>query len=216
MGKKDEAFESALRKTTIPILTLDNRWHMLFGNTDTQPTLTIKRLEEKLNDLVKRQGKLTNETKDVRKLKKKLMSEIMPLVDEYDHNPSAALGKQIDDRKRLIEDCNAKMAANKGELDGLPEEIEAVNYNLMRETMDICYERLSENTAEIEEVDKWITQTRIELKKKMVRKQEREKQNHDLYSYMHAVFGAEVIDLFDMKYNPEERRQAELAKKKKK
>ena len=38
----------------------------------------------------------------------------------------------------------------------------------------------------------------------MVRKMEKEQQNHELYSYMHAIFGADVIDIFDMKYNPEE------------
>ena len=32
-----------------------------------------------------------------------------------------------------------------------------------------------------------------------------ELENHDLYAYMHDIFGAEVIDLFDMKYNPLEK-----------
>ena len=31
--------------------------------------------------------------------------------------------------------------------------------------------------------------------------------NHKLYSYMHDIFGAEVIELFDMKYDPEEKYQ---------
>ena len=26
--------------------------------------------------------------------------------------------------------------------------------------------------------------------------------NDELYSYMHSIFGAEVIEMFDMKYNP--------------
>ena len=46
---------------------------------------------------------------------------------------------------------------------------------------------------------------RIELKKNLVRKQEKELKNHALYSYMHDIFGAEVIEIFDMKYNPEEK-----------
>ena len=40
-----------------------------------------------------------------------------------------------------------------------------------------------------------------------MRKEEREKSTFDLYSYMHDIFGAEVIEIFDMKYNPEERRK---------
>ncbi len=43
---------------------------------------------------------------------------------------------------------------------------------------------------------------RIELKKNVVRKQEYEISNQEIYSYMHDIFGAEVVDLFDMKYNP--------------
>ena len=34
----------------------------------------------------------------------------------------------------------------------------------------------------------------------MIRKQEMEQRNHAIYSYMHDVFGAEVIDIFDMQY----------------
>lgn len=44
----------------------------------------------------------------------------------------------------------------------------------------------------------------MELKKKLVRKQEMEQRNHAIYSYMHDVFGAEVIDIFDLQYNPDE------------
>ena len=30
--------------------------------------------------------------------------------------------------------------------------------------------------------------------------------NHQLYSYMHDIFGADVIEIFDMKYDPVEGR----------
>ena len=44
---------------------------------------------------------------------------------------------------------------------------------------------------------------RVELKKNVVRKQEMEVANQEIYSFMHDIFGSDVIDLFDMKYNPE-------------
>ena len=31
-----------------------------------------------------------------------------------------------------------------------------------------------------------------------------ELKNQEIYTYMHDIFGASVIDLFDMKYNPGE------------
>ena len=78
-----------------------------------------------------------------------------------------------------------------------------VNTELMLETMDICYEVIAENTEKINEIAAWIADMRIELKKNVVRKQECELKNQQMYSYMHDIFGPDVIDLFDMKYNPE-------------
>ena len=35
--------------------------------------------------------------------------------------------------------------------------------------------------------------------------QQMEQQNQEIYNYMHDIFGAEVVNLFDMKYNPEQK-----------
>ena len=72
------------------------------------------------------------------------------------------------------------------------------------ETMRICYDRLHKNTEEIKALDSWIIKTRMELKKKIVQKQEKETANHELYSYMHDILGSKVMEIFDMKYDPEE------------
>ena len=42
-----------------------------------------------------------------------------------------------------------------------------------------------------------------ELKEKLILKQEKETVNQELYSYMHDIFGADVINLFDTKYKIE-------------
>ncbi len=201
MGRKDGAFEQALKDKNIPVLTLDHKWHMLFNNADA--TTAILKLEERLNTLLKRQGKLNTETKEIRKLKKKLMDEIVPMVDELEQGNNPGLDKKIEENKRLINDCNEKMEQYKEELLELPAKIAEANYDLMLATMDACYDALNENTKEIEEIGSWINEVRVELKKKIIRKQEKEQKNHELYNYMHAIFGADVIDLFDMKYNPE-------------
>lgn len=202
MGKRDEIYEAALKDKKIPILTLDHRWHLLFGKAE--PTEAVVRLEEELNELIKRQGKLNTESKEIHRLKKRLMSEIIPMVDSLERKPDRKTEKKIEDNKRLINDCNEKLSAYRDELALLPKEIEKTNYYLMLATMDACYDKLKENTWEIEEDTGWITQMRIELKKRIIRKEEKEQQNQELYSYMHAMFGADVINLFDMKYRPGE------------
>lgn len=212
MGKTDEAFRSALSEKKIPILTLDNKWHQLFTQAQTEIPMEVRRGEERLNELIKKQGKLNTDTKEIRKLKKRLMTEIMELADSTGGNPDAATEKKMEDNRRLINECNEKMEDYARELRLLPDEIDQINHKLMLVTMDICYQRIAEHTKEIDGIDKWVKEIRVEIKKKLIRKDENEKAVFDLYSYMHDIFGAEVIEIFDLKYNPEERRKARAEK----
>lgn len=200
---RQDVFRQALQGKNIPILTLDNKWYRLL---DSSTRAAVKGMEEKLNNLLKRQGKLNTEMVEIRKLKKKLMSEIVPLVNEVDQTGgSKALDKKIDQNKRLVEECNGKMESYKDELVDLPRQIDQLNLQLMLMTMDCCYDTMQENTREIQRIEEWVKNVRVELKKRLVRKQEMEQQNHEIYSYMHDVFGADVVNVFDMQYNPEKK-----------
>ena len=70
-------------------------------------------------------------------------------------------------------------------------------------TLEVCYDKIQNNTKQIEEINTWITQFRDELKKKVLQKQRSQILNDEMYSYMHDIFGPDVIEMFDMKYNPE-------------
>lgn len=212
MARSENAFREALAGKKIPVLTLDNKWHQLFTQAQTEIPTEVRRGEEKLNELLKRQGKLNTESKEIRKLKKRLMAEIMELADSAGGNPSAAAEKKMEEDRRLISECNEKLEDYARELKLLPEEIDKINYRLMLITMDVCYQRIAENTREIDGIDEWVKGIRVEIKKKLIRKGESEKTVFDLYSYMHDIFGAEVIEIFDMKYNPEERKKAQAEK----
>jgi hypothetical protein len=205
MAKTDDTFKQALIGRKIPILTLDNKWHKLF--TQAEYSSEIKHTEKELNELLKRQGKVNTESKEIKKLKKKLMDEVVLLADEMGEHPTKKQDKDMADHKRLINECNEKMDAYEEEMVELPRQISQLNNKLMLITMEVCYKKLQENTKELEEIEAWIGEIRRELKKKVVRKQEKEAMNHRLYSYMHDIFGADVIELFDMKYNPEEKYQ---------
>lgn len=198
MSRKDEIYSPALKEKKIPILTLDNKWHRLF--TQTNPNKTILRLEEELNDLLKKQGKATTESKDIKRLKKKLMQEIVENAEGTAEGNNQKALKKMEDNKRLINECNERLTMYEDQLIELPGEIDWVNRELMLQTMDICYDTLKTNETEIEETAKWVAAIRVELKKRLIRKQEMEQMNQELYSYMHDIFGAEVIEIFDMKY----------------
>ena len=214
MAYSGDAFRTALEGKNIPLLTLDNKWHQLFTQAQAQIPVEVRHLEDKLNELIRRQGKCNTESKDIRRLKKKLMNEIIELAEKADGQPDARLEKAMSEKRRLINECNEKLDAYREELKELPIEIDRINYNLMLSTMDICYQRITQNTKEIDEITQWIDNIRVEMKKNLIHKAETEKANYDLYSYMHDIFGADVIELFDMKYNPEERKKEKQEKKK--
>ena len=204
MAKNDEVYSRALEGKSIPILTLDNKWHQLF--TQTEMTPEIEQLADELNSLVERDGKIRTETKNIKKIKKKLLGEIMPLRDQANKSGgSASIEKEIQDRTRLINECNDKLASHEDELLDLSKEIYDLDYQLMVETMKVCYETLHDNTDYIKTLDEWISEVRVELKKNVIKLQEAEMENYNLYSYMHQIFGPEVIEIFDMKYDPDRR-----------
>lgn len=197
MSELDGKFKSALAGKRIPPLTLDNKWHRLF--TQTQPDKRLQRLEKEIGELLKQQSKANTEIKKIKRLKKSLMQEIMENATASSSGNEKAI-KKAEDNKRLLEECNEKITAYEDELFEVPREIDKANKELMLLTMQICYDRLKTNEREIAELSEWIAQVREELKEKLIRKEEMEEANHELYSYMHDIFGAEVIDIFDMKY----------------
>ena len=199
MEQKENSFVTAITGKKLPILTLDHKWHQLFTQVNVTPE--IKEGEEKLNELLKRQGKINTETKEIKKIKSRLMDEIVAMMDEQD---SPATIKKSEENKRLIEECNDKLAEYSDEMLDLPREIDRVNKELMLATMEVCYQDIKSNAVELEEITQWINHMRIELKKNVVRKEEMQRRNNDLYVYMHDIFGADVIELFDMKFKKEE------------
>ncbi len=202
MSRKEEVYIPALDGKNIPILTLDNKWHKLF--TQTGISKEIMKQEEVVNELLKKQGRINQDIKDYKRLKQKLMNEIVALMGENNEPLAQEDAKKQSDNKRLIEDCNDKIEEAQDQLLDLESSIYKENKTLMLMSMEVCYDAIGENTKEIKEIEKWINEIRIELKKNVVRKQEKEMFNEELYTYMHDIFGPDVIEIFDMKYNPDD------------
>ena len=182
--KEKEYFKGALINKKVPILVLDQKWHRLFaihGKSDE-----IQSTEEELNHLIARQGQANQDIKDLKKVKASLM-----------------------ENTRLINEVNEKIEACEDELLELPKQIKDANERLMLASMEFCYEKLRTNDEEIQEIDAWIKQVRIDLKKNIIKKQNREINSKEIYSYMHDIFGAEIIDVFDLKEEEEQEQKKE-------
>lgn len=192
---KDKNFNSIIENKKIPILTLDSRWHELFP--DENKTSSIALLEQKVNNLLKLQGKLVNDIKDMKNLKKSLIREIVVNMDIKDDIIGRSKEKKLDQNKRFINDLNEKIEKSSDELSEIPYKIREVNEELLTESIKDCYERINANKEDLVEISNWIMNTREELKEKILAKNDMETTNDKIYTYMHDILGAEIIDLFD-------------------
>lgn len=209
--KEQKEFEKNLAQVKIPLLVLDQKWHQLFALSGKPAS--ILPLEEELKRLVERQGKLNNDLKDLKKTKNMLMDNIVQNMEgTHEEHANDISSKKLKEDRRLIDEINEKMEAYEDELLELPKLIQEANHNLMLETMDFSYDRLRTNKEEIDEIGAWINQVRIDLKKNVIKKQNREINNKQIYSYMHDIFGAQVLDIFDIKEESEQQEQAEEKK----
>ena len=195
----ESSFKAAIQTAKIPILVLDQKWHRLFAISGKPDT--VLSLEAELNELLAHQGKLNEDLKEYKKVKSSLMKNIVENMEGTEsHKATPEVTKKLEDDKRLIDEANEKLTSIEDELMEIPRKIQETNRQLMMETMTFCYGKLRTNKSEIEEVSNWIKTIRIELKKNIIRKQNREINNREIYAYMHDVFGKDVINLFDVQY----------------
>jgi len=182
-----------------PILTLDPRWYQLVP--DNIKTDEVKYWENKVNELLKKQGRVTNDIKEVKKIKSKLIKDVVDNMEENGNDKKRQ--KIMNQNQRLIHEAKDKLAELEDEEKEIPRELAKANQNLLVETAKLCYQTINENKADLEVLDKWINATRIKLKKNLLIKQDKENQNQNIYSGLHDILGPEVMSELD-RINDEE------------
>ena len=178
----------------LPIVILDERYHRLFPESEKTPEM--KRLEKKLTELLKKQGRINDDLKTVKKIKGELMQSIIENV-ENDKLSEKKRAKLMSTNQRLVLEAKEKIETMEDEALDLPKQIRNTNIALVIEGVSICYERMHTNYEDIKVLDKWITQMRTELKKRILIKQDKEIKNTEIYSYMHDLLGHEMMEVFD-------------------
>ncbi|HHT97814.1 MAG TPA: hypothetical protein GXZ90_07970 [Clostridiales bacterium] len=193
--RKSNKTINLIKNKKLPILTLDSRWHELFARQN-KPYI-VKQLERQVTKLMQRQGKLVNEIKDLKKIKKDLMKEIVEHIPDGENAQVNTDDKTMDRNKKLIEDINKRIDNQSELLAELPYQIRTANEKLMLESIQVCYKSMQTNKVEINKIKLWIEDIRNKLKDNIIRKQELEEQSYLIYSYMHDVLGPDVIEIFD-------------------
>jgi len=202
MGRKKNTtpqFQQIAASTRIPPLVLDQKWHQLFPE-DGKPK-EIAALEQKLNKQLASQGGMNNELRELRELKERLMRNIVVNMDEIGEHGQET--RKLQEDRRLITEINERLENRKTDLRNLQDEMEDNNARLMAETMRYCYQIMNRNEAERESLAAWIAKMRTELKIKIIRKDTIEDENRRMYAFLHDIFGAQLLEAFDLRYEDE-------------
>lgn len=192
------SYAGAINMKKVPLLPLDNRWHQLFPLNE-KPS-HIKKLEDEVMSIIKQESRVSGELKDLLKLKKKLMNEIVQNMEEVLEEKEALRHKKLDASGKLIQDINEKIEKLEAKVIELPKLLLRANEALLYASIQDCYERIDFNTNQIEIITEWIERTRDELKKNLIIKQEKEELNQNIYSYMHDMIGPRFMEMFDRKH----------------
>ena len=187
-----------LKKKNIPIACLDERWLRLFP--DSEKTPLIKKLENELKELLKRQGKVNTDLKDIRVVRDKLTQSVLETAEDTSIPENKRLKKQAASQ-RLIVEARQKQDNLELELDELPDKIKEANSALIFESVRVCYQRINQNKQDIDMLEQWIEQMREKLKERVVLKQDKEITNEEIYTYLHGMLGVGVMEAFDEKSN---------------
>ena len=196
---EDNELRRIIRNSNVPILILDSRWHELFP--EFRKTNRIKELERMINELLKKQGKVSDDRKEMKKLKQRLMEEIISNMSEEGGERGRQKQKKQEKSQKMILEINQKLEESERELDSLPEKIKRVNEELLVESLRIWKKEMDENNEQIEAIEAWIVDAREKLKENILRKQDMETRNTEMYSYMHNILGARLMEQVDLRHD---------------
>ena len=176
----------------LPILTLDQRWYQLMP--EHKKTDEVRYWERRVNELLKKQGRVLEDIKDVENLKGILMDGIVQNMDETDEHKHK---KRMTQSRRLIFEAKDKLDELRGKAEDVPTQLQRANQKLMIETVKACYNTINENEKDLDALDDWIEKTRVLLKKNLLIRQDKQDMNDGIYSGMHSLFGSELMTKMD-------------------
>ena len=176
----------------LPILTLDQRWYQLMP--EHKKTDEVRYWERRVNELLKKQGRVLEDIKDVENLKGILMDGIVQNMDETDEQKHK---KRMTQSRRLIFEAKDKLDELRGKAEDVPTQLQRANQKLMIETVKACYNTINENEKDLDALDDWIEMKRFLLKKNLLIRQDKQDMNDGIYSGMHSLFGSELMTKMD-------------------
>ncbi len=194
---KEEIIE-LIKKSRLPVLTLDRKWLDIFNTDEKSDEIAV--LEKKVNTSLKSQGTINTKRDELIGLKKTLMKEI---VSNMDAEENSRARKKVDKSKELIEDINDELLLLQDKELDVPSNINNANALLAYQSLEEIYNKIKKNDDDIDSLEKWIDETRIELKKRILVREKKREENELMDKYISDTFHPEVVRQYK-KYREEQ------------
>lgn len=203
-NKKTDGFEEleeeiihSLQNKNVPLLILDEKWLEIFPEHLQNDVIRKKVLE--LNDLLKKQGQQLEQIKGIKRYKSQMMQEIVDNMGADESAIGRLKQKKMDKSQKKILELNEELKQTEDSLSELPYQIRQANAELMVESTHICYGRFRVNKERMQELDAEIAELKEKLKMCVLEQQEREMQDSKMYTYLHSLLGARLMEQLDRK-----------------
>ena len=203
-NKKSDGFEEleeeilhSLQNKNVPLLILDEKWLEIFP--EHLQNDAIRKGVTELNNLLKQQSRQLEEIKGIKRYKSQMMQEIVDNMGADETAVGRLKQKKMDKSQRKILELNEQLKQTEDSLSDLPYQIRQANAELMLESTHVCHGRFRVNKERMQELDMQIRELKEELKMRILEKQEREMQDGKMYSYLHSLLGAKLMEELDRK-----------------
>jgi len=131
---------SVLRKNNITRLSIDGRWTKLFVAIQISPEL--KKAEEEMNELIKREAMLKNEQENLEPQKRRCMNQIMSLTKEAFENDNETAKQQLKECKKEIERINNRINNIQEDIEKLEDKLREANLELLNKSINYIFSEL--------------------------------------------------------------------------
>lgn len=142
--------KSVLKENNITRLTIDERWTRLFAGLPMPPS--IEKLQNEVNELIKKEAMLRQEQETLEPSKKKVMNKIISLTKEAFDDNDAAAKAELGKCKREIERINGRMEEIVGDIEKVTNELQDANLKLLNETVQYIFSTLKKNRERAEAI----------------------------------------------------------------
>ncbi|TRW28768.1 hypothetical protein FL857_01410 [Criibacterium bergeronii] len=193
-SESNKLFERIKKGTVIPML-IDYKPFKEMIKYSINPSM--QSLIKYIEDITKEEKAKLLETANLQKEKSRFAAKVLYLSDQLNSHGSRHAGEHLDDIKEKMVEINDKIEQNQIDLSALRVEKENLNLELLRQTLDYCYENINQDEKNLKALLDEIDKIRTELEKKRIVRDTLQKRINSTYGFIHGVMGAKETSKID-------------------